>query len=320
MHSPRKIQIAVAFCAVTTIEVIVALVTHSASRTNRNALAASPKNTNSVSFKNVSHAQTVKGDPLHDFKQSIEFYGKVVEQNVNPVEGAQVRLSWTDLSVNGSSEKVISTDGNGSFTFKGGHGSSLCVVIDKKGYSRETSQRICFGYDDPSLPDFHRPDPKNPVIFRMFKHGPSQTLLHRKIVFAKSSEGQEQTVSIQANDGGPAIGPLIVRSWTPKRSESDPKPDWKFELKLTAGEILPTNDSLPLEAPETGYLDSSHWEFKKALNNWRAEFDQVFYFRTISPVFYGRMHVRFLSWGDEVIVEYWLNPIGARSLDEGAPK
>jgi len=62
-----------------------------------------------------------------DWKQPINFWGKVIDQSNAPVAGANVRLSWNDLSANGTSEFSMSTDGNGLFSLEGRHGKVLCV-------------------------------------------------------------------------------------------------------------------------------------------------------------------------------------------------
>jgi hypothetical protein len=45
---------------------------------------------------------------VNRFKTPIEFYGKVIDKNGNPVEGATVGLGWTDESPSGYSSVVSS--------------------------------------------------------------------------------------------------------------------------------------------------------------------------------------------------------------------
>ena len=57
-----------------------------------------------ISPEVTRYVQNVLADPQYDWKQPINFYGKVVDENNQPVEGASADFSWTDLSPNGTSK------------------------------------------------------------------------------------------------------------------------------------------------------------------------------------------------------------------------
>jgi DDE superfamily endonuclease len=57
----------------------------------------------------------LKEDPQYEWKTPIEFYGKVLDEHGNPVVGATADISWTDMSLNGSSNTQVTSDGAGLF-------------------------------------------------------------------------------------------------------------------------------------------------------------------------------------------------------------
>src|SRR5207249_361195 len=56
-----------------------------------------------------------RSDPRWEWKVPIQFYGKVVDENLSPVRDAKVHFQWTDLS-HGTSESDSVSDGQGNFS------------------------------------------------------------------------------------------------------------------------------------------------------------------------------------------------------------
>lgn len=71
---------------------------------------------------------------LNDWRTPIVFYGRVVDENMNPVSDAKIDFGWTDLSPSGSSEMQTASDNNGSFFLSGVKGKVLTVQVAKSGY------------------------------------------------------------------------------------------------------------------------------------------------------------------------------------------
>lgn len=81
------------------------------------------------------------------FSWPIEFYGKVIDDQGNPVSGAEAHVSWAISPLeHGPSKAVKMTDATGSFEITGERGRSLSVIISKRGYYFPKGQRTSFGY------------------------------------------------------------------------------------------------------------------------------------------------------------------------------
>jgi len=77
----------------------------------------------------------------------INFYGKVVDQNGQPVSGASVEFGWTDISKDGSSQSKTSSDGEGKFNLENQKGRVLMVTVSKPGYYTAKQQnQVGFDY------------------------------------------------------------------------------------------------------------------------------------------------------------------------------
>ena len=74
-------------------------------------------------------------DPKFEWKMPISFFGRIEDQNGQPVAGAKVVLQWTDLSQNGTSEKAVFSNEQGLFELRDVTGKRLAITqIDKEGY------------------------------------------------------------------------------------------------------------------------------------------------------------------------------------------
>jgi len=124
--------------------------------------------------------------------QRILFYGKVLDQNADPVAGARIKA--TAVSRTGAARVLATGEGqsknqleattaqNGRFKMDGGKGFALNFKkIECDGYvlSPQTESQFMYGQllRDPVSSRFHHPDPAKPVIFRMWKLGKLEPLL-----------------------------------------------------------------------------------------------------------------------------------------------
>jgi len=78
-------------------------------------------------------AQSIK-DPDIEWKAPINFWGRVVDENDLPVENAQVKFTWNDLSKAGTSQHFTNSDTQGSFALSNRKGKRLYVEVTKHGY------------------------------------------------------------------------------------------------------------------------------------------------------------------------------------------
>ena len=74
-----------------------------------------------------------KQDPRFEWKAPINFYGKVVDQDNQPIAGATVKFVWNDISSAGWSSAESTSDVNGLFSLADKKGKGLSVSVSKMG-------------------------------------------------------------------------------------------------------------------------------------------------------------------------------------------
>jgi hypothetical protein len=112
-----------------------------------------------------------KADESWEWKMPIEFYGKVVDQFSNGVDGATVDLCWTTVvGPSPDPKKTIYSGSDGRFSITGIQGRGLSVDVDKAGYVSTGSNSFKgFEYAEFYAAPVHIPDSNQPVIFKLQK-------------------------------------------------------------------------------------------------------------------------------------------------------
>ena len=82
------------------------------------------------------YMERVNADHDFDWKQPINFFGKVVDENGQPVADAVVKFIWNDISTNGSSESQTVSESSGLFSLRDKRGKCLDVYVSKDEYYR----------------------------------------------------------------------------------------------------------------------------------------------------------------------------------------
>jgi hypothetical protein len=186
-------------------------------------------------------------DPKWEWKVPIVFYGQVLDQNDQPVEGASISMSWTDLSNKGVSKRKLISDAGGLFSISAVRGKNLGVdSIEKGGYVASGLEQNDFEYAAFFDEHYYMPDAKFPVIFRM----------HKKVV-------AEPLVVVSNEYSIPANGVVTLNLRTGRQGGSDLSieltantslREGKWAAKVTAPSgIQVANDQFATEAPDSGY-------------------------------------------------------------------
>lgn len=137
----------------------------------------------------LRYVQNVQADPQYDWKQPINFYGSVLDENNQPVSGATASFEWTDLSQKGTSKATAISDANGFFSLTDQQGKRLFVDVAKDGYySSGNARGAAFEYANPGDGLF-TPDAANPVVFHLRKKGEAAQLIHGLKLFGSRVDG-----------------------------------------------------------------------------------------------------------------------------------
>jgi hypothetical protein len=266
-------------------------------------------------------------DGLENWKQQIHrpiaFYGRVVDQNGQPVEGANVSFSYNRFIPPEDSFGTNSvSDRNGMFSLSGVMGSSLSVHVGKEGYSPiGSANQNHFNYmaDHTELSGYEpfSPDAGNPVIFHLRKKGygveliTSQHGMSPDLEISGVYDGTPLRVNFFSRKVG-SEGQLELSAVKPRRGETASQ--WSFGMSIPDGGFIEENDEFPFEAPEAGYQSIVEFSFKAGETNWVETVSKDYYIFFGKPPKYGRIHIETgMYWGFRL--QYAINPSGSRDLE-----
>jgi len=255
------------------------------------------------------------------FGQSIEFYGRVVDLEGNPVANAKITYSAFNRFFENSPAQTTVTDKKGYFRINDIQGGNIYVRVSKDGYYKieESERRFANDFAD---------DPSDPAILKLRKHGEAEPLV-------KFGEKWGRPWSIPRN--GTAVGfdlvsgkvvsasegHIIVRAWSP-----DTKPTarqggkpyaWKFEISAPRGGFIERTDQFEFIAPQSGYVETLIFEMPANSERWSALGAEEEVFAKLKDDNYARIYFRYRpssnNKGDSFSLEAYTNPSGSRNLE-----
>ena len=275
----------------------------------------------------------------------IQFYGKVVDQYGQPVEGAKISFSViteneslismslqlgrenTPLTV---SEKMeVYSDSNGLFQIGDIRGTSASIdAIEKTGYLFKSKQYFTYTKRHPDT--LQQASAQQPAIFELWKQGEGQALVHAQasLQFKKDEHNASKTVHLVAYPNNPAFNVKGDFNVTVFNQGVGRKPvtnlpiretyDWWVSIESVSGGIQATKDTWLYDAPEDGYKKSLRFEAKSGAPDWNSGVDGIkVYFKTHE--LYGSAQMRIGAYPDgSVIVSFedaLINPAGSRDLE-----
>lgn len=265
-------------------------------------------------------------DPEYDWKQPINFYGKAVDENEQPVEGASAHFKWTDLSANGTSEHQTVSDAAGLFSMENQKGKRLSVTVSKGDYYSTADARLAsYEYANPA-DGLLTPEPNRPVIFHLRKKGETQPLVvmrgnmnvpgvGRK--FALPTNGHPVGIDLLRGKAVAAGGPVEVQCWIANESGRFNEPyDWQYKITVPGGGISPATNEFNFEAPVEGYQPAVAGEVRKDLEwLWANKTEKSFFVRLADGKYALINFVIYAGRNPFCQIESFVNPSGSRNLE-----
>ena len=247
--------------------------------------------------------------------KSMDFYGKVVDQDGIPVEGVTVTAgvgTIESFTRSGGRKYDTVSDARGRFSFTGIHGAGCGYLLKKEGY--EFSQRLPCS----SRPKNYVPDPNKPVIFPVWKLHGREHLLESQIQAGLACDGTPRKFDplTGSRDAG-----MLTASLIRKPVNIDPgKPfDWSMTLQLPSGGLAPVSDPYPNLAPAEGYQSSVKIEMSSDAKDWNPHSVKSFYF--FDGEHYGRITIDIMANYQppptHIEIHSFVNPSGSRNLEGG---
>jgi hypothetical protein len=254
----------------------------------------------------------------------IQFYGKVVDENNQAVEGAGVEFVWSHVwpLPEGTPSTNVISDRNGLFSLADVIGSSLGVHVSKSGYYYMRSQNSD-EFNFASLPGMtpFQPDPNNPVIFHLRKKGTGADLITSKhgispyLTIAAPKDGNPIWADLLEGKAG-SSGQLEIQSWLEIDPNTHRTKSWRLKLLIPNGGFVVAQDELPFTAPESGYQPELNFPIPDDKGNIRLGVSQNLYYIAFgNPRRYGRLEVNASDQTGEVWFQYAINPDGSRNLE-----
>ncbi len=248
-------------------------------------------------------------DGRFEWKMPIEFYGRVLDDQGQPVSEATVSTEWTDLSKEGSSERTLLTDATGLFSLTGVTGKNLGVRVKKDGYKPYHGNRSSYEYAAYFEREWHVPDRNNPVIFRLRKSRKTEPMIKREFLLPVEI-GQPATFAMDPKnpDAPTVVFDLLTNAQIRDRQ-------WSARISVTGGGLQATLEEFPFEAPESGYETSvfSDYNTPKPVGFHGGAQGGVFFVH--NPKGYGRVELKMISGSvDTRVISFW-NPSGSRNLE-----
>jgi hypothetical protein len=254
----------------------------------------------------------------------ITFYGKVVDENNQPVAGVQVRaeiLVGYMVSPTQGGQRLdqisLTTDPDGKFTVDNVKGTSIRFnVIQKDGYqlSPRVGKPTYLYYPVKVHPNFEKPE-----IFRMWKMRGKEPLIQTGWDHKLSCDGTINRFDLLHGSQNAHGNLEIVCTRVPLNivPRENRRFDYSIKITIVGGGIQPTDDEFTYLAPENGYRPDLTIAQKADNPKWQGGMKQEFYIKTKNGD-YGRLFVDWYAWQTSPTHLDWncsINPSGSRNLE-----
>jgi hypothetical protein len=250
------------------------------------------------------------------FSAPISFWGKVIDQNKQPVEGANIHYEAIDHYFGQSTAYQGSSDHDGLFSINGIGGAGLYVRVSKDGY---------YQLGEKSMRGFHTgsndmPSRDNPVIFELRKRGETEQIIMIQKIVKIPRNGTPTSMSLTTGQTfNVQQGDIQVQAWTNDASvpvNSGRHYDWRCKITVSGGGLQSRIGQFDFEAPTDGYQPSNEIDMPANADQWRQQV-QKSYFVQLGNGDFARIDFQMIAGGDHFFtITSYLNPTpGHRNLE-----
>jgi hypothetical protein len=257
--------------------------------------------------------------------KEVEFYGKVIDQYGTPIPNVDVYGStiYNNGISSGVQKKHTVTDADGLFSFRGMRGRTFDCGLRKPGYEN-MPEGDAWDYTE-LVPEAkrHHPDPRNPVILKMWKLQGAEPMVQMQKDFKIPPDGTPIRIDLstgkKVEQGGDIVLNLRHETWQPGVQGKRPF-NWALRLEATNGGVVESTQRLMYLAPEDGYEPSLTIDMPSTKTGWEATVNRAFYLKSRGQI-HSRVGMVFNANPDQERGSYlslnWrLNPKpGSRNLE-----
>lgn len=282
----------------------------------------SPKEISSVEAHTNTSAELQRES--EQFSPPINFYGRVVDQDTNPLSGVRIKsnvLHW-EIPAPGmmpKSRAIIiekTTDADGRFEIHGVSGSGFGVLLFKDGYEAESEKNSFGGGTSGSY--------ENPVVFKMWSTNIHEPLITGGQKFQPVTDGRPYFINLtEGTVSESSSGDLKVWIQYTNQPVRGQLYDWSCGIEVLNGGLLETNMYFPsmYVAPVDGYESAFHLEQQIKGGQRGSIGDKRFYLKLKNGQEYGRMQIDLIAPFNPaqnipalIRLSYAINPSGSRIL------
>ena len=248
----------------------------------------------------------------------ITFYGKVIDQNGDPVPDATVNYGALDKFDAPGSQYQGKSDANGKFSISDIAGAALSVGVRKEGYymiDGKSANTFAYGVG----PDSVRQEPPtkdNPAIFVLQKMGMTEPLIHiSSRTYRAPRNGTPVEVDLTTGRMS-GQGHLRVEAWTEDRTKDAKQHyNWRCRISVPQGGLVERKGQFDFQAPADGYKPSDDIVMLQTAEKWQPQ-GQREYFVKLNDGRYARVQLKMIAQGNHFFrLESYLNPSGSRNLE-----
>jgi hypothetical protein len=284
------------------------------------SIPVSPTPTNELQ-KIQAHIEQVKQRKEQQMalaQSPLLYYGKVVDENNQPIAGVQV--AYTAHAVNELQKEVfnpgtVTSDERGIFKIDGISGIGLMLQISHPNYYPYPENST--GFDKRSRPKkgYFSDSEENAELFRMHSKGHPVPLVHRVGGINVPLNGAPKTLDLRGADNSQKIGQLIIEATgsPPKRYDQQPF-NWDAKITVPGGGLVEYTNYFDFTAPDSGYQESIEFAFPKETVGWTDTISKNYFVKL--PSGYARLNIYIVSKNSlffSIVYDY--NPDGSTDLE-----
>jgi hypothetical protein len=250
--------------------------------------------------------------------KSLDFYGKIVDQDGLPVEGVRVTAgvgTIVSFAESGGGKYYTVSDARGRFSFTGIHGAGCGYWLEKEGF--EFNRLLPCAV----RPKDFVPDPNKPVVFPVWRLRGPESLSSYRIEVRLAPDGTPRNLdpATGRKDVGALVATYTRRPVNPKQGEPY---DGTLTMEINGGGFVDVTGTVsfgpyyPYDPPSTGYKPSVSIDMPATRRTWGQGHGAYYIF---DGKHYGFIRVE-LSGGDfqrrpYLDVHCDVNPSGSRNLE-----
>lgn len=255
---------------------------------------------------------------IFKWKSPIIYYGKVVDENGYPIQGARASYNASVLDSTFNQTQItgtVTSDERGIFKIDGINGYTLMLQVSHPNYYSYPDNST--GFSKGSLPrkGYYSDTEDRAEIFRMHKKGSPVPLVHRRGGADVPVNTGQATVNFSGEQDRQVIGTLQIQAWgdTPKNWSQTPY-DWSVQLTVPNGGFIESTNQFDFMAPDTGYQTTIKINMAKDQPGWSDTVVKTYFVKLASG--YLRMGIRMRAKTPlYVSLDYYYNPDGSRNLE-----